>query len=185
MVGDIPGGGIGAPIQAPGAKDVCAVQAHISEANAVLLRKLKEDKVSRWLMKHAVEEARAGRLAPPTSIGAGQIPSEVLLHPRFAVSKTKEDGSLKHRAVDHLSWSAFGEKKNGSINGTTRPSETLSHDTLDALHRALIQLRELTGLAPHIFKADIDAAFRRIPVKPDQRWACGVAWKAGEQVCAR
>ena len=28
-----------------------------------------------------------------------------------------------------------------------------------------------------MFKADIDAAFRRIPVKPAHRWACGVAFR--------
>ena len=29
-------------------------------------------------------------------------------------------------------------------------------------------------------KADVDSAFRRIPIKPAHRWACGVAFKVGE-----
>ncbi len=38
------------------------------------------------------------------------------------------------------------------------------------------------GEVPGLWKADIDAAFRRIPVRPEHRWACGVAFKVEKQV---
>ena len=80
--------------------------------------------------------------------------SEILLHPRFAVVTEKADGSMKvavyishHacrfvldgqvRAVDHFSWSAFGEHKEGSVNGHVAPAEKLRHDTLDSFAEAL------------------------------------------------
>ena len=31
-------------------------------------------------------------------------------------------------------------------------------------------------------KADVDAAFRRIPIKPDERWMCGIAFMVDGQV---
>ena len=31
-------------------------------------------------------------------------------------------------------------------------------------------------------KADVDSAFRRIPIKPEHRWACGIAFRAGGKV---
>ena len=37
-------------------------------------------------------------------------------------------------------------------------------------------LRLLAFKAPAVMKADIDAAFRRIPIRRDQRWAASVAW---------
>ena len=33
-----------------------------------------------------------------------------------------------------------------------------------------------------LMKADVDAAFRRIPVKPDERWMCGIAFMVDGQV---
>ena len=38
------------------------------------------------------------------------------------------------------------------------------------------------GEVPHLMKADVDAAFRRIPVKPDERWMCGIAFMVDGQV---
>ena len=40
-------------------------------------------------------------------------------------------------------------------------------------------------MVPHLWKADIDSAFRRIPVKPDDRWLCGIAFMVDGQVMAR
>ena len=65
-----------------------------------------------------------------------------LLHPRFEVVTERPDGSKKvwlcfrcHssllacvrevRAVDHFSWSAFGENKGGSVNGYANPCEKM------------------------------------------------------------
>ena len=57
----------------------------------------------------------------------------ILLHPRFGVVTEKPDGSIKVRAVDHMSWSAFGKKKKDSVNGHAFPMEKLHHDKLDQL----------------------------------------------------
>ena len=37
----------------------------------------------------------------------------------------------------------------------------------------------------YVLQADIDAAFRRIPIKPEHRWASGVAFKINGKVVAK
>ena len=41
------------------------------------------------------------------------------------------------------------------------------------------------GIVPGLFKVDVDAAFRRVPIKPAHRWTCGIAFRKGDAVaCA-
>ena len=35
----------------------------------------------------------------------------------------------------------------------------------------------MAGVLPELFKVDIDSAFRRIPIKPQHRWAAAVAFR--------
>ena len=56
------------------------------------------------------------------------------------------------------------------------------HDTLDHLAEVLVRLRHSTGQVPGLLKADVDSAFRRIPVDPTDDWACGVAFVANGAV---
>lgn len=88
--------------------------------------------------------------------------------------------AFKVRAVDHFSWSAAGssprkrkrtrrEIKARSINGMTVVPEVMKHDHLDDLAAALVMCYDALGTVPALWKADIDAAFRRIPIKPEHR----------------
>ncbi len=91
--------------------------------------------------------------------------------------------------------------KKGSVNGYTTATEKIAHDTLDAFAEALVLARALLGCIPGLLKArhqaigardvrhcsacaqaDVDSAFRRIPVLACHRWACGVAMKVAGQV---
>ncbi len=63
-----------------------------------------------------------------------------------------------------------------SVNGHTMPKEKLQHDTLDHLAACMRLFVALTGVVPGLWKADIDAAFRRVPIRACHRWACGVAF---------
>ena len=42
-----------------------------------------------------------------------------LLHPRFGIVQEREDGSVKVRPIDHLSWSPSPGRKSESVNGHT------------------------------------------------------------------
>ena len=103
----------------------------------------------------------------------------------------KVDGSVKVRAVDHFSWSAprHGQtgwskrcRKQHSVNGATLVPETVRHDHIDDLAVVMRKFRTLNGHTPGLFKADVDAAFRRIPLRPDHRWAAAVAYRYRGQI---
>ena len=134
--------------------------------------------VSLW--EATCKEASLGRMSHPAGIAECEL-DRVLLHPRFAVSQLRPDGSEKQRAVDHLSWSA-GRSKADSVNGHTAPAERIKHDTLDALAIGMPVLKEKVQEVPGLIKADVDSAYRRVPIRPEHRWACGVAFRAFGQV---
>ena len=111
---------------------------------------------------------------------------QVRFVPRFAVEQgLKPDGSVKIRAVDHMSWSRArtrGKKrcrkdmKAQSLNGHSVIPERVAHDHLDCLEKMARSFWEAVGEVPGLWKADIDAAFRRIPLRADQQWAAGIAY---------
>ena len=114
---------------------------------------------------------------------------DVWLCPRFAVEQTRADGSVKYRACDDVSsgpllaeapsdacGSDKKKRKLNSINGFTGPGEKLRHDTIDTLSEAMKKFVALSRRRPWLLKVDVDAAYRRIPVLPEHRWACVIAF---------
>ena len=130
---------------------------------------------------------------------------QVLLVPRFGVEQgVREDGSVKIRSVDHFSWSCKGMGsrkrtrrqmkvsmayrllkcilcsiavcKESSVNGFFTPDVAISHEHLDDLLVAMRRCVQELKCIPSLFKADIDAAFRRVPVRESHKWAASVAY---------
>ena len=58
----------------------------------------------------------------------------------------------------------------------------MKHDTLDKFAMLIRELKAKGDFVPAFFKLDIDAAFRRILVDPNHRWACGVAYRLLDKV---
>ena len=80
-----------------------------------------------------------------------------------------------------LAWDSFclarkRKLKEASINGHCAPQEKLHHHHLDDLLRALAKGHEQTGLCFALFKADIDAAYRRVPIMRDHWWASAIVF---------
>jgi len=159
------------------------------------------------LLEAASADAALGRMTIPVDI-TNAIPQGVLLHPRFGVEQVKEDGTTKLRPVDHLSWSPGDAEeaptkkdiKRESVNGYTIPQEKMRPDTLDKFIAVLTSFVMTVGCIPGLFKvsfvplsfrlasipqfwqADVDSAFRRLPIRPDHRWAGGIAFKVNGRV---
>ena len=89
---------------------------------------------------------------------------------------TRPDGTLKIRAVDNFTASM--------CNKCTIPTEKLKYETLDIFFNALRLLVSTVGDDLGIWKADVDSAFRRVPIKPEHRGYACVAFKPTKDVIA-
>ena len=86
----------------------------------------------------------------------------ITLSPRFSVEQGKKpDGSLKVRPVDDMTRSGCNE--------ATAPSEKLEYESLDLFLKAIKEMEQRVGKDISFWKADIDSAFRRIPIRQKDR----------------
>ena len=171
-----------------GAHDIDEFTANKSQcwdSNVELLESLREDSNSHALHELAKQDHALGRMSMPVPVESIDLCSARLV-PRFGVEQgLKPDGSVKIRAVDHFSSSAsHGKKrkrskkqiKEHSINGHCVLPAKVSHDHLDSLLQLLRVVFAMTGAVPWLWKADIDAAFRRVPLMGAHIWASGVMY---------
>ena len=85
-----------------------------------------------------------------------------------------EGAALRLRAVD--------DETASGVNPAWTPVERFAHDHLDKLLEIIKRTRETTGVTPMAWKADVDAAFRRIPViKSHRRFLWVIVQLYGEQ----
>eukprot|EP00959_Pyramimonas_sp_CCMP1952_P084138 1759443-Pyramimonas_sp.AAC.1 len=61
------------------------------------------------------------------------------------------------------------------INAASQPTERLGHEAIDALFGTCKAFVARVGEAPGLWMADINAAFRRVPLMPEH---CAFAWVA-------
>lgn len=78
---------------------------------------------------------------------------------RLLVAGVRPDGTTKVRPIDNMAASG--------VNSATEVTEKLTCDTLDTLLESLKSMhRAAPGHSLKLYKADIDAAFRRVPLSP-------------------
>ena len=143
--------------------------------DAKILKTLREAEEAETLLDKTREDARLGRMSEPISFPATATAAEIAktigndarLMPRFPVSQPKQDGSVKIRPVD--------DGTRAGINAATTPSEKLTVDGVDRVLAACRAFYDAHGYAPVLWKADVDAAYRRIPLAPGHAFA---AWSA-------
>ena len=187
LVGDLPRSGIGRAVEMELAASTDSLRASVEASNKLLLDSLREDEWSDQLYEITLKDARLGRMSYPVEAKHADL-KNTLLHPRFGVSQLKEDGTYKVRAVDNFSWSArvARDKKkrgiDGSVNAFTVAFEKLTHDSLDVLVAALCEFHSLSDEVPGLVKINVDSAFRRVPIRPGDRWVCGIAFVAKGKV---
>ena len=165
MLGELACSGVGEAVSVDYVKSIGELMGSCERSNAALLRELREDSNAADLLRLAKEDAALGRMSEPVPAAETHL-SQVLLNPRFGVEQEKEDGSMKVRAIDHLSWSPSTRcdestaecrptkkaRKEASVNGYTLPAEKMSHDTLDVLTAAMRQYKEVVGCVPGLIK---------------------------------
>ena len=167
--------GNGRPESFPPCQPEHELKNSIVERNKTLLASLREDVHSKALWDVTQKDVAAGRMTHPVPVSQVDL-SKILLTPRFAVEQLKPDGSVKVRPIDDCTRSG--------VNGCVQPCERLVCDGVDTLvHLARLFHNQSGKCRPHFWKADIDSAFRRVPLQCDQQWAAasvfiyeGQAW---------
>ena len=138
--------------------------------NEELLASLKMDEHADFLAEQTMKDHK---------IGNELNLSELLLGRRFSRRQglTKE-GTIKLRAVD--------DKSADGTNGLARPTATPKMDGIDALVKCTLLLKKITQCNVASWKTDIDAAYRRVPVRPEDHWAAWITFlHEGQPVAAR
>jgi len=173
------------------------------------LKLLKRDEFEDELHELTLEDARLGRMTQPIPVEQCCLDG-TKLHPRSCgmssclcvglqrwllvlfrfgvVQGVKANGAPKVRAVDNMSWAHCAGRRSKkrvkahSVNGFCAVPERVKHDHLDELAASMKLFLLWMGTLPGLFKADVSAAFRRIPLRPDHAWAAGVVYRQGNSV---
>ena len=96
-------------------------------------------------------------------------PDSRVISPRFAVAQgEKPDGSPEIRPIDAHSRS--------QVNEHARAQEKVSRDAADHLVSVARQFMSRAGAQPSFCQTDVDAAYRRAPLRPEHRLAAHVAF---------
>ena len=161
------------------AREPALLRGECKERNVEFLATLKSDKHAGFLMEQAKEDAQKGRMTEAVPLRELDL-ENILLGRRFSREQgVRADGSLKLRAID--------DKTADGTNDCAQQEGKLRMDGLDKLVEAVRLFTRTTGKTPHLWKADVDSAFRRVPVQPGDYWAAWVAFldERGEIVAAR
>ena len=119
---------------------------------------MRESEGASALLEKTREDASLGRMSWPISFPASATAAEIArvigddarLLPRFPVAQYKPDGSVKVRPVD--------DGTRAGITAATMPGEKLVVDGVDRVIAACRAFFVAHGVAPALWKADIDAA---------------------------
>ena len=142
--------------------------------NRELIATLREDPQSAMLLEEMWNDAQKGRMSDPIPLESFDLRSGLLAR-RFSIEQgVKEDGTPKYRCVDD-------ESANGT-NGACRATEKLVNEHIDQLLIIIAKIWATTGKAPGLWKADVDAAYRRVPVMNHHRKFLWVVIKHEGQV---
>jgi len=172
VVGTLTCSGLGTPKCYPAPKSVDELAGSCYDKNVKLLKSLRPVPES-----HAVElltqleaETKSGRMSGATAVEELDL-SSVLLARRFGV-----DQGSKLRAVD--------DETANEVNQSCQPTEQLHNDSVDAFIELIKCFYRRCGVRPSLFKADVDAAYRRIPAKLEHRWLLWIVFMVGNTVVA-
>ena len=133
----------------------------IAIANETLIPTIREDKHAQFLLREMRNDAAIGRMTEPMKLEYLDLQYNLLARRFSREQGTRDDGSVKLRAVDD-------ETANGN-NGACQPQEQLWHDSIDELLAIIARTQCASGQIPKLWKADVDSAFRRIPIKAAHR----------------
>ena len=99
---------------------------------------------------------------------------DVVLAGCVVVPGLMPDGSVKVRPIDDMSASM--------VNAATCAREKVSCDTLDLFFASMRRLKQLDDGPTKLWKADVDSAFRRIPIRVEHRQYARIVMQVGAEL---
>ena len=127
-----------------------------------MLAALKSDPHVHELAAEIESEAAVGRMRIPISIDMLDLERSVVAR-RFSLEQgLKRDGSIRIRSVD--------DETSCGTNLCVKPADKLKRDGIDALAALASLLHSFGRREFSLWKADVKSAYRRVPVRLDQRW---------------
>ena len=165
------------PVQHKMPASIEALQQALPAQNNSTLKKLKPDKFGETLVKQIEADAKLHRMTNPRPVSQDDV-NNLCFAKRFGIEQGEkivvdELGNKtvtpKIRAIDDCTASG--------VNACTQPACKLRVDGTDALVTSMRRFHNASGKVPHLMKADIDAAYRRVPIAPEDRWAAAVVFK--------
>ena len=163
MAGVLTNSGLGTPIDIP-ETPVCsmALRSECWTRNQELLSTLHKDVHCDELVSLMRKDVVSGRMSEPRAVADIDLENNLLMR-RFGVEQgVRADGSIKIWACDD--GAACGS------NDCCSASERLHNDRHDYLSAVVQLFFAITSAVPAMWKCDVDAAFRRVPVHPEHRW---------------
>ena len=168
ILGGIPAAASAVSHEHPPAGDPALLASQCYTLNQELLASLRADPHADFLMTQTRADAELGRMSEPVPVDQLDL-HQILLSRRFSCEQgVKENGEPKCRAVDDLS-------ANG-CNHCAQPEGKTKVDSIDLLVRMAVCLSGGGGRQLEFWKADIDAAYRRVPLREGDKWAAWVAF---------
>ena len=127
LIGELERSGVGRPLEVDSVKSVAELRRSCLESNQVLLREPREDNNAEELLRRTQADVLLGRMREIVSVQELDL-AQVLLNPRFGVEQEKDDGRIKVRAVDHLSWSPSTREAGGWAHKCTKKDRKAKGD---------------------------------------------------------
>ena len=144
--------------------------------NRTLVRKLKPDKFGETLVNEIQDDAQLHRMTAPRPVSEHDL-HVFAMSKRFGIAqgdKVVVDDAGNKTVVPKVR--AIDDCTASGVNPCTQPAFKLKVDGVDSLLASMRRFRQASGKTPHLAKADIAAAYRRVPIAPEHRWAAAVTF---------
>jgi hypothetical protein len=176
--GLLPLTGAGTPKDFRAPPPLSSLRAECRARNTRTLNSMREDSHGHEILRQVRRDAVPGvdRMTDPVPVSEVDL-DECLLAKGFSIEQgAKIDGTPKIRVV-------WNETASGT-NEHTQPTEKLSCDGIDKLLALAAAFFMAFGIEPALWKADIDSAFRRVPVGEGFEWLMWVCFMVNGKVWA-
>ena len=138
------------------------------QRNQKTIAELREDRNAAFLIQEIEKDSEVGRMTGLLDVESQDL-GKVLLAKRFSVEQIRANGSTKIRAID--------DETSSGANSCTEGGDKIVCHNLDQLVTMTKALSFRAGGFKKLsmWKADISSAYRRVPIRCEDKWMAWIA----------